>query len=223
MYWKCGHRVLRRWVVPTLGRKSRKASRRQPGQPCTLLSLCPKEEKNWAKPARSGPSHRSGEKTYSNSEYSYKTHFLLRLRYNHTVSSPQSVETMKKEIDVGDAGPYRAPSQLRKRSDFSSRGADSDSRVFEANEWVTGTEACFFPSHLPLMSPSTHHCTCCSHLKWWMWFLCVLCCREAMGVVLHKDSKWFQQWKDFKENNVVFNSEKISWFYLHRGCGIGVT
>ncbi|MBN3308839.1 TIM44 translocase, partial [Amia calva] len=29
--------------------------------------------------------------------------------------------------------------------------------------------------------------------------------REAMGVVLHKDSKWYQQWKDFKDNNVVFN------------------
>ncbi|KAL4674684.1 hypothetical protein H8959_018618 [Pygathrix nigripes] len=28
---------------------------------------------------------------------------------------------------------------------------------------------------------------------------------EALGVVLHKDSKWYQQWKDFKENNVVFN------------------
>ncbi|XP_068196899.1 mitochondrial import inner membrane translocase subunit TIM44-like [Antennarius striatus] len=74
----------------------------------------------------------------------------------------QSVETMKKEIHVADAGPYRAPSQLRKRSDFSSKGAESDSRVFEANE-------------------------------------------DAMGVVLHKDSKWFQQWKDFKDNNVVFN------------------
>ncbi|KAM3604708.1 uncharacterized protein V6R79_015132 [Siganus canaliculatus] len=74
----------------------------------------------------------------------------------------QSMESMKKEIDVGDAGPYRAPSQLRKRSDFSSKGAESSSRVFEANE-------------------------------------------EDMGVVLHKDSKWFQQWKDFKDNNVVFN------------------
>ncbi|XP_028282542.1 mitochondrial import inner membrane translocase subunit TIM44-like [Parambassis ranga] len=74
----------------------------------------------------------------------------------------QSVETMKKEIEVDDAGPYKAPSQLRKRSDFSSKGADGDTRVFEANE-------------------------------------------EAMGVVLHKDSKWFQQWKDFKDNNVVFN------------------
>ncbi|KAG7214599.1 hypothetical protein INR49_010491 [Caranx melampygus] len=79
----------------------------------------------------------------------------------------QSVETMKKEIDVGDAGPYRAPSQLRKRSDFSSKGADNDTRVFEANE-------------------------------------------EAMGVVLHKDSKWYQQWKDFKDNNVVFNSGLFS-------------
>uniref|UniRef100_A0A2R9CNC2 Mitochondrial import inner membrane translocase subunit TIM44 n=1 Tax=Pan paniscus TaxID=9597 RepID=A0A2R9CNC2_PANPA len=28
---------------------------------------------------------------------------------------------------------------------------------------------------------------------------------EALGVVLHKDSKWYQQWKDFKENNMVFN------------------
>uniref|UniRef100_A0A8C9XBB8 Mitochondrial import inner membrane translocase subunit TIM44 n=1 Tax=Sander lucioperca TaxID=283035 RepID=A0A8C9XBB8_SANLU len=74
----------------------------------------------------------------------------------------QGVETMKKEIDVGDAGAYRAPSQLRKRSDFSSKGADSDSRVFEANE-------------------------------------------EDTGVVLHKDSKWYQQWKEFKDNNVVFN------------------
>ncbi|XP_008431898.1 mitochondrial import inner membrane translocase subunit TIM44-like [Poecilia reticulata] len=74
----------------------------------------------------------------------------------------QGVESMKKEIDVGDAGPYRAPAQLRMRSDFSFKGADSDSRVFEANE-------------------------------------------EALGVVLHKDSKWYQQWKDFKDNNMVFN------------------
>ncbi|OBS64630.1 hypothetical protein A6R68_06837 [Neotoma lepida] len=28
---------------------------------------------------------------------------------------------------------------------------------------------------------------------------------EALGVVLHKDSKWYQQWKDFKDNSVVFN------------------
>ncbi|XP_062888372.1 mitochondrial import inner membrane translocase subunit TIM44 [Mobula hypostoma] len=28
---------------------------------------------------------------------------------------------------------------------------------------------------------------------------------EAMGMVLHKDSKWYQQWKEFKDNNIVFN------------------
>ena len=28
---------------------------------------------------------------------------------------------------------------------------------------------------------------------------------EVLGVVLHKDSKWYQQWKDFRDNNVVFN------------------
>lgn len=35
-----------------------------------------------------------------------------------------------------------------------------------------------------------------------------------MGVVLHKDSKWFQQWKDFKDNNVVFNSKSSLWIYV---------
>uniref|UniRef100_A0A1A8GHL0 Mitochondrial import inner membrane translocase subunit TIM44 n=1 Tax=Nothobranchius korthausae TaxID=1143690 RepID=A0A1A8GHL0_9TELE len=74
----------------------------------------------------------------------------------------QGVESMKKEIHVDDGSPYRAPSQLRMRSDFSFKTADGDTRVFEANE-------------------------------------------EAIGVVLHKDSKWYQQWKDFKNNNVVFN------------------
>lgn len=38
-------------------------------------------------------------------------------------------------------------------------------------------------------------------------YLCVFV-REAMGVVLHKDSKWYQQWKDFKDNNMVFNRKK---------------
>lgn len=33
--------------------------------------------------------------------------------------------------------------------------------------------------------------------------------REVMGVVLHKDSKWYQQWKDFKDNNAVFNRKYI--------------
>jgi len=38
--------------------------------------------------------------------------------------------------------------------------------------------------------------------------VCVLSVREAMGVVLHKDSKWYQQWKDFKDNNTVVNSKE---------------
>ncbi|CAL1579886.1 unnamed protein product [Knipowitschia caucasica] len=74
----------------------------------------------------------------------------------------QGVEAVKKEIDVADSGSYRAPPQLRKRTEYSSKDMDSESKVYEANE-------------------------------------------EAMGVVLHKDSKWYQQWKDFKDNNVVFN------------------
>ncbi|KAI4881673.1 hypothetical protein NFI96_009115 [Prochilodus magdalenae] len=73
----------------------------------------------------------------------------------------QSMETVKKEMgDVVQGGPYRAPSQLRKRSEFSFKGAEN--QVFEVNE-------------------------------------------DATGVVLHKDSKWYQQWKDFKDNNMVFN------------------
>ncbi|XP_028672337.1 mitochondrial import inner membrane translocase subunit TIM44 [Erpetoichthys calabaricus] len=28
---------------------------------------------------------------------------------------------------------------------------------------------------------------------------------EVITMVVHKDSKWYQQWKDFKDNNVVFN------------------
>ncbi|KAL0966640.1 hypothetical protein UPYG_G00297760 [Umbra pygmaea] len=74
----------------------------------------------------------------------------------------QGMESVKREIDVGDDGTYRAPHQLRKRTEFSSKGADNDTRVFEANE-------------------------------------------EDTGVVLHKDAKWYAQWKDFKDNNVVFN------------------
>uniref|UniRef100_A0A672RWD0 Mitochondrial import inner membrane translocase subunit TIM44 n=1 Tax=Sinocyclocheilus grahami TaxID=75366 RepID=A0A672RWD0_SINGR len=75
----------------------------------------------------------------------------------------QGVESVRKEIgDLGQIGPYRPPSRLRKRSEFSSKAGGTEAKVFEANE-------------------------------------------EAMGVVLHKDSKWYQQWKDFKDNNVVFN------------------
>ncbi|TDH08592.1 hypothetical protein EPR50_G00099140 [Perca flavescens] len=75
----------------------------------------------------------------------------------------KGMESVKKDIgDLGHTGPYRPPARLRKRSEFSSKGAGDGSKVFEANE-------------------------------------------EAMGVVLHKDSKWYQQWKDFKDNNMVFN------------------
>uniref|UniRef100_A0A8C5I5Q9 Mitochondrial import inner membrane translocase subunit TIM44 n=1 Tax=Gouania willdenowi TaxID=441366 RepID=A0A8C5I5Q9_GOUWI len=75
----------------------------------------------------------------------------------------QGMESVKKEIgDLGHTGPYRPPSRLRKRTEFSSKGSGVDQKVYEANE-------------------------------------------EAMGIVLHKDSKWYQQWKDFKDNNVVFN------------------
>ncbi|XP_075878929.1 mitochondrial import inner membrane translocase subunit TIM44 [Nelusetta ayraudi] len=75
----------------------------------------------------------------------------------------QGMESVKKEIgDLGHTGPYRPPTKLRKRSEFSSKGSSDNNKVYEANE-------------------------------------------EAMGVVLHKDSKWYQQWKDFKDNNMVFN------------------
>ncbi|XP_075058662.1 mitochondrial import inner membrane translocase subunit TIM44 [Mixophyes fleayi] len=76
----------------------------------------------------------------------------------------QGVETVKKEIDesvLTQTGPYRSPSRLRKRSEYSG-DKTKEEKIFEANE-------------------------------------------EAVGVVLHKDSKWHQQWKDFKDNNVVFN------------------
>lgn len=44
---------------------------------------------------------------------------------------------MKKEIgDLGHTGPYRPPTRLRKRTEFSSKGAADESRVFEANEYV---------------------------------------------------------------------------------------
>lgn len=31
--------------------------------------------------------------------------------------------------------------------------------------------------------------------------------RDATGVVLHKDSRWYKQWKEFSENNQVFTSK----------------
>lgn len=50
----------------------------------------------------------------------------------------QGMESVKKEIgDLGHTGPYRPPARLRKRSEFSSKGAGDDSKVFEANEYVS--------------------------------------------------------------------------------------
>ena len=44
------------------------------------------------------------------------------------------METVKKEMgDVAQGGPYRAPSQLRKRSEFSFKGAENQARAFDAN------------------------------------------------------------------------------------------
>ena len=51
------------------------------------------------------------------------------------------MESVKKEIgDLGHTGPYRPPARLRKRSEFSSKGAGEE-KIFEANEYV-------FPCHL---------------------------------------------------------------------------
>lgn len=48
------------------------------------------------------------------------------------------MESVKQEIgDLGHTGPYRPPARLRKRSEFSSKGAGDDSKVFEANEYVS--------------------------------------------------------------------------------------
>lgn len=47
----------------------------------------------------------------------------------------QGVESVKKEIgELGQSGPYRPPSRLRKRSDFSSKAGGAEAKVFEANE-----------------------------------------------------------------------------------------
>ena len=49
----------------------------------------------------------------------------------------QGMESVKKEIDdLGHTGPYRPPSRLRKRTEFSSKGAADQGKVFEANEYV---------------------------------------------------------------------------------------
>lgn len=49
--------------------------------------------------------------------------------------APQGMESVKKEIgDIGHSGPYKAPTRLRKRSDFSSKAAEAEAKVFDANE-----------------------------------------------------------------------------------------
>lgn len=51
-------------------------------------------------------------------------------------SCVQGVESVKKEIgDLGHTGPYRPPARLRKRSEFSFKGAGEE-KVFEANEYA---------------------------------------------------------------------------------------
>ena len=32
-------------------------------------------------------------------------------------------------------------------------------------------------------------------------------CRDDTGVVMHKDSKWFQSWQNFKDNNQYVHSK----------------
>ncbi|MBN3317146.1 TIM44 translocase, partial [Atractosteus spatula] len=87
----------------------------------------------------------------------------------------QGVETVKKEID--DLG-QSGPYRPPPRLRKRTDG-EMEAKVFEPNELDS----------LLIVIVQTH---CYSS-------------REAMGVVLHKDSKWYQQWKDFKDNNVVFN------------------
>ena len=45
-----------------------------------------------------------------------------------------------------------------------------------------------------------------------MAFICF--CRDTTGVVLHKDSKWYQQWKEFKDNNAVVNGATTFFFKI---------
>ena len=37
--------------------------------------------------------------------------------------------------------------------------------------------------------------------------VCVLLCRDASGMVLHKESQWFQSWQSFKDNNQFVHSQ----------------
>lgn len=75
------------------------------------------------------------------------------------------MESVKKEIDdLGHTGPYRPPARLRKRSEFSSKGAVDDNKVFEANEYVSALcfalilrGACFSSSEIASTSHIASH------------------------------------------------------------------
>ena len=38
--------------------------------------------------------------------------------------------------------------------------------------------------------------------------------RDATGMVLHRDSKWYQQWQEFKDNNPVVTGKVIAFTTL---------
>ena len=42
--------------------------------------------------------------------------------------------------------------------------------------------------------------------------LLLFVCRDATGMVLHKDSKWYQQWQEFKDNNPVVTGKTWNSF-----------
>lgn len=35
--------------------------------------------------------------------------------------------------------------------------------------------------------------------------------RDATGMVLHRDSKWYQQWQEFKDNNPVVTGKVMAY------------
>ena len=38
--------------------------------------------------------------------------------------------------------------------------------------------------------------------------------RDATGMVLHRDSKWYQQWQEFKDNNPVVTGKVMAFTTL---------
>ena len=39
--------------------------------------------------------------------------------------------------------------------------------------------------------------------------------RDATGIVLHRDSKWYQQWQEFKDNNPVVTGKVMAFYNLN--------